>query len=93
MGVGVGVDPAWEAKKDADKCFGASLMRDSELVGECLRRMKEAAGVGRPLTTTFGPLVHSIRLFIGPSVHSLGPLTSTTVKAALTPSVSSLTSQ
>jgi tRNA-dihydrouridine synthase len=25
------------AKKDAGKCFGASLMRDPELVGECLR--------------------------------------------------------
>lgn len=33
------------AKKDADKCFGASLMRDPDLVGECLRRMKEAVDV------------------------------------------------
>ena len=33
------------AKKDADKCFGASLMRDPELVGECLRRMREAVDV------------------------------------------------
>ena len=36
------------AKKDADKCFGASLMREPELVGECLRRMKEA--VDAPVT-------------------------------------------
>ena len=32
-------------KKDADKCFGASLMRDPEHVGECLRRMREAVDV------------------------------------------------
>ena len=33
------------AKPDADKCFGAILMRDPELVGECLRRMREAVDV------------------------------------------------
>ena len=68
--------PCAVAKKDAGKCFGASLMRDSELVGECLRRMKEAAGLTRPLTRPqrFGPLVHSFVSFIGPSVHRpIGP--------------------
>ena len=33
------------AKPDASKCFGAVLMRDPELVGECLRRMREAVDV------------------------------------------------
>ena len=32
-------------KPDADKRFGAALMKDAELVGECLRRMKEAVDV------------------------------------------------
>ena len=33
------------SKSDAEKCFGAVLMRDPELVGECLRRMREAVDV------------------------------------------------
>ena len=33
------------AKPDADKRFGAALMLDADLVGECLRRMREAVDV------------------------------------------------
>lgn len=33
------------AKADASRCFGAALMKQPALAGECLRRMSESAGV------------------------------------------------